>query len=449
MLAVLTCSMAHNQIGTPTAPSLHLPSGAQRLYSLQKGDSLTQLKRPDTVQIVEQLWSTRLNRGAAQREGSGTPSAVEWQPLYPALRVPGSNPQSLPELKAFHGLGRVEVPGVALACAPSASTQSAPATSVIVAPGGAYKFVGVPGKPEADSVPLTHPNPDDPDPVEPHPHPTQPQPQVLQWLCATGDVAVFVLKYRVPVVGPPATPEISNFGGLPWGDAALMDAQRAVRLVRWWAAHNQSLKLDPGRVGFLGLSAGAHLVAHLAWRHDERLYARLDAVDEENALPNFQILVYPWNLERLAPSSRWLGVTLQRQPSNASRPLPTFRLRARRDTPPTLLAQELTDVASSGVTSAASYFASLQAEAARASNRTDELHLYNSTGAHGLGACHTQAAAASTARCGTRRSGTLGAPLTSRRELYNDPRHTMCEEWPKVALRFMRRLDFACRHVSM
>ena len=171
MLAVLTCSMAHNQIGTPTAPSLHLPSGAQRLYSLQKGDSLTQLKRPDTVQIVEQLWSTRLNRGAAQREGSGTPSAVEWQPLYPALRVPGSNPQSLPELKAFHGLGRVEVPGVALACAPSASTQSAPATSVIVAPGGAYKFVGVPGKPEADSVPLTHPNPDDPDPVEPHPHP--------------------------------------------------------------------------------------------------------------------------------------------------------------------------------------------------------------------------------------------------------------------------------------
>ena len=98
-----------------------------------------------------------------------------------------------------------------------------------------------------------------------------------------------------------------------------------VRLVRWWAGHNQSLNLDPSRVGFLGLSAGAHLVAHLAWRHDERLYARLDAVDEESALPNFQILVYPWNLEPLAPSfrsSHWLGGPL-RQPSNASRPLPT------------------------------------------------------------------------------------------------------------------------------
>ena len=270
---------------------------------------------------------------------------------------------------------------------------------------------------------------------------------MLQWLCATGDVAVFILKYRVPAIGP-ASHFGADFGGLPWGEAPLMDAQRAVRLVRWWAAHNHSLKLDPSRVGFLGLSAGAHLVANLAWRHDKRVYARLDAVDDESALPDFQILAYPWNLERLAPGSPWLGSPLW-QSSNGPRPLPTFRLRARRDTPPTLLAQELTDVASSGVTSAASYFASLQAEAARASNRTDELHQYNSTGAHGLGACHTQAAAASTARCGTRRSGTLGAPLTSRRELYNDPRHTMCEEWPKVALRFMRRLDFACRHVSM
>ena len=134
---------------------------------------------------------------------------------------------------------------------------------------------------------------------------------MLQWLCAAGDVAAFLLKYRVPVVGPPETPEISPFGGLPWGEAALMDAQRAVRLVRWWAVHNQSLNLDPRRVGFLGLSAGAHLVAHLAWRHDERLYARLDAVDEESALPSFQILVYPWNLEPLAPSARWLGVTHQ------------------------------------------------------------------------------------------------------------------------------------------
>jgi acetyl esterase/lipase len=261
-------------------------------------------------------------------------------------------------------------------------------------------------------------------------------------------VAVFALKYRVPSVGTPETPEITGFSGLPWGEPALMDAQRAVRLVRWWAGHNQSLNLDPRRVGLLGLSSGAHLVAHLAWRHDERLYARLDAVDEENALPDFQILVYPWNLE-LAPSSRWLSGIL-RQPSNASRPLPTFRLRARRDTPPTLLAQELTDGVSPGAASAIGYFASLQAEAAGATKRTDELHLYNSTGAHGAGACPQQTSATSTARCGTRHSGTtLGSPSTSLRELHHNPSHRMCEDWPKKALRFMRRLDFACRDVSV
>ena len=101
--------------------------------------SMPHIQKPntETVQIIEQQWSTRLNRGSAQRDGSGTPSTVEWQPLYPTLRVPGSNPQSLPELKAYHGLGRVELPGLALACAPSTSTQSAPATSVIVAPRGA------------------------------------------------------------------------------------------------------------------------------------------------------------------------------------------------------------------------------------------------------------------------------------------------------------------------
>ena len=77
-------------------------------------------------------------------------------------------------------------------------------------------------------------------------------------------------------------------------------------------------------------------------------------------------------------------------------------------------------------------------------DRTDELHLYNSTDAHGAGACRQGAAATSTARCGTRRSGT---PPTALRELHHNPRHTMCEDWPKQALRFMGRLDFACRDV--
>ena len=102
-------------------------------------------------------------------------------------------------------------------------------------------------------------------------------------------------KHRVhrPVAAPPAishlcVPRVTD-GGLPWGEAALMDAQRAVRLVRWWAGHNASLNLDPRRVGLLGLSAGAHLAAHLAWRHDERTYPWVDQVDRLSALPDFQV----------------------------------------------------------------------------------------------------------------------------------------------------------------
>ena len=117
-----------------------------------------------------------------------------------------------------------------------------------------------------------------------------------------------------------------------------------------------------------------------------------------------------------------------------------FKLRARRDAPPTLLAQEL---AGNGAASAIGYFGSLQA--ARVSNRTDELHLYRSTGAHGRGLCRlTLTLTPSTARCGPR--GTLGAQRSSVRELHPRIRtHTMCEDWPKMALRFMRRLDFVCR----
>ena len=128
------------------------------------------------MQTVELWWSRGLDRGAAQREGDGTPAAVEWQPLYPE-RAPGSNPTSLPEIKHFHGLARVEVPGLALACRPAnTSTLSAPATSVIVAPGGAYKFVSVPGKLEADSVPMSH-NAVDPTYPKTPPH----KPMLVHW----------------------------------------------------------------------------------------------------------------------------------------------------------------------------------------------------------------------------------------------------------------------------
>jgi acetyl esterase/lipase len=95
-----------------------------------------------------------------------------------------------------------------------------------------------------------------------------------RWLAARG-VTSHVLYYRLPADGWPAGP-----------DAALQDAQRALRLVR----------ADPatrGSVALVGFSAGGHVAAMLATRHGEAAYPPRDAVDRLSARPDVAGLVYP------------------------------------------------------------------------------------------------------------------------------------------------------------
>lgn len=90
---------------------------------------------------------------------------------------------------------------------------------------------------------------------------------------------VFVLTYRLPGEG--------------WTDRAiapLQDAQRAMRLIRSRAA---DFRIDPGRLGILGFSAGGHLASDLAVSHGERTYAPVDAADSLPATPAFAGLIYP------------------------------------------------------------------------------------------------------------------------------------------------------------
>ena len=72
---------------------------------------------------------------------------------------------------------------------------------------------------------------------------------------------------------------------LPWAWAPLQDAQRAIGMVRHRASQ---YGIDPKKIGFMGSSAGGHLTAHVstAWR--ERLYARIDAADDESCPPTFR-----------------------------------------------------------------------------------------------------------------------------------------------------------------
>ncbi|GAA0585914.1 alpha/beta hydrolase [Rhizomicrobium electricum] len=92
-------------------------------------------------------------------------------------------------------------------------------------------------------------------------------------------ITVFVLYYRLP-----------GDGWANRSDVPLQDIQRAVRLVRAYAGH---YGLDPARVGVLGFSAGGHVVASLATRYADKVYAPVDTADDLEARPAFVGLLYP------------------------------------------------------------------------------------------------------------------------------------------------------------
>ena len=98
------------------------------------------------------------------------------------------------------------------------------------------------------------------------------------WLTAQG-ITAFVLTYRLPREGWAAGPR-----------APLQDGQRALRLIRAEAAR---FRIDPGRVGVLGFSAGGHLCGLVAARSGFRSYDPVDATDDLSARPDFATLIYP------------------------------------------------------------------------------------------------------------------------------------------------------------
>lgn len=92
-------------------------------------------------------------------------------------------------------------------------------------------------------------------------------------------VTVFMLRYRLPAEG--------------WkqaSDVPLQDAQRAIRHIR---TGTEAFGIDPQRVGVLGFSAGGHVAASLSTRWADKVYDKVDMLDDVEARPDFVGLIYP------------------------------------------------------------------------------------------------------------------------------------------------------------
>ncbi len=217
-----------------------------------------------------------------------------------------------------------------------ADPDKATGAGVIVLPGGGYGFLSMEHEGHA----------------------------IGQWLQSLG-VSAFVLEYRLP----------SNGYRHP---IPLMDAQRAIRLVRSQAA---DWHINHERIGILGFSAGGHLASTAATHYNSAIAepAFSDTIDQESARPDFQILIYPvitMDPVYAHPGSR--ANLLGPDPDSELEQLLSSELQIQTDTPPAFIVHA-SDDSVVHVENALRYYRALQRASIPA-----ELHIYPS-GGHGFG----------------------------------------------------------------
>jgi acetyl esterase/lipase len=176
-------------------------------------------------------------------------SAQEVIPLYPG-EIPNSKPYSMKEITLqqngeFLGYRNIATPTLAVYL-PSA--ELATGHAVIICPGGGYGM---------ESYRL--------------------EGTVIAEAFVRQGIAAFVLKYRLPSDSIMKDKSIGP----------LQDAQQAIKTVRQRAAE---WKVDTGRIGIMGFSAGGHL-ASTAATHYNKSY--IPNPEKTNLRPDFLILVYP------------------------------------------------------------------------------------------------------------------------------------------------------------
>lgn len=186
-----------------------------------------------------------------------------------------------------------------------------------------------------------------------------------KWLNAQG-IAGIVVKYRLPKSETLTDPK----------EVPLLDAQRAMRLVRHHAAE---WKIDPSQIGVMGFSAGGHLASTLSTQYTHEVSRPKDALDTLSARPDFSILVYP--VISFRDASAHAGSRNALIGANASQELKdrfSAEINVTADTPPSFLVHAQDDKGVP-IENSLLYYKALHSHQVKAA-----LHLYP-TGGHGFG----------------------------------------------------------------
>ena len=186
---------------------------------------------------------------------------------------------------------------------------------------------------------------------------------IARWLNSHG-IAAFVLKYRLPGSKSNMVPHKSP----------LMDAQRAMRLVRY---HAEKWNLDAAKVGIMGFSAGGHLASTLSTHFDAGDPENDDPVEKLSCRPDFSVLVYPvvsFTKEYTHMGSRENLLGKDADPELVKHF--SNELQVSKDTPPAILIHSGDDQAVP-VENSIAYYHALQKQGI-----TTELHIYP-YGGHG------------------------------------------------------------------
>jgi len=185
---------------------------------------------------------------------------------------------------------------------------------------------------------------------------------IAKWFNAKG-IAAFVLKYRLPGSKSLIAPH----------KAPLMDAQRAIRMVRKQASQ---WNVDQDNIGIMGFSAGGHLASTLATQHDTE-QKEYDALDAISARPDFAILIYP--VITMADEYTHMGSRtnlLGAAPHDEMKVLYSNELQVDKNTPPTFLVHSSDDRTVPVMNSILFY------QALQKNNIYSEMHIYPK-GGHG------------------------------------------------------------------